>query len=85
MSRGDQARRVSTGDPQGYTDSDGAAAYSQALSERRVQSVRDYLVAAGMASDQLTVKGFGESNPVALNDSAANKRLNRRVELTIID
>jgi len=69
----------------GYTDSDGAAAYNQSLSERRAQSVRDYLVAAGVSGDRLTIKGFGESNPIAPNDSASNKRLNRRVELTIVD
>ena len=69
----------------GHTDSDGAAAYNQGLSERRAAAVRERLVAAGIDADRLEIKGFGESNPVAPNDSAANKRRNRRVELTILD
>ncbi len=69
----------------GHTDSDGPAAYNQGLSERRASAVRDRLVAAGISADRLEVKGFGESEPVAPNDSAANKRRNRRVELTILD
>lgn len=69
----------------GHTDSDGPAAYNQALSERRAASVRDYLVSRGLDADRFEVKGFGESKPIVANDSAANKRRNRRVELTIID
>lgn len=69
----------------GHTDSDGAAAYNQGLSERRAAAVKARLVAAGIAADRLEVKGFGESNPVVPNDSSANKRQNRRVELTILD
>ena len=44
----------------GYTDSDGSAAYNQSLSERRAASVRDYLVSAGLDADRFEVKGFGE-------------------------
>lgn len=69
----------------GHTDSDGAAAYNQALSERRASAVRDYLISAGLDADRLEVKGFGESNPAVPNDSAGNKRRNRRVEFTILD
>lgn len=69
----------------GYTDSDGPAAYNQQLSERRASAVRDYFVSAGLDADRFEVQGFGEENPVAPNDSDANKRRNRRVELTILD
>jgi OOP family OmpA-OmpF porin len=69
----------------GHTDSDGSAAYNQSLSERRAASVRDYLVSQGLAADRFEIKGFGESKPIAPNDSAENKRRNRRVELTILD
>lgn len=69
----------------GHTDSDGSAAYNKGLSERRAASVRDYLVTRGIDRDRLEVKGYGESKPAVPNDSAANKRRNRRVELTVID
>ncbi len=70
----------------GHTDSDGSAAYNQGLSERRAAAVRDYFVEeGGLDADRFEIKGFGESQPAAPNDSAANKRRNRRVELTIID
>lgn len=70
----------------GYTDSDGPAAYNQALSERRAKAVRDYFVdEGGIAADRIEVKGFGEEGAIVPNDSAANKKRNRRVELTIID
>ncbi len=70
----------------GHTDSDGAADYNVGLSERRAAAVRDYFVEkSGLAADRFEIKGFGESNPIAANDSSANKRANRRVELTIID
>ncbi len=69
----------------GHTDSDGAAAYNQVLSEKRAAAVRDHLVSRGLDADRFEVKGFGESQPIAPNDSAENKRRNRRVELTILD
>jgi OOP family OmpA-OmpF porin len=69
----------------GHTDSDGSAAYNQDLSLRRATAVRDFFVSQGLDSNRFKVQGFGESQPVAPNDSRANKRLNRRVELTIID
>jgi outer membrane protein OmpA-like peptidoglycan-associated protein len=48
--------------------------------------VRDYLIdEGGINADRIEIKGFGESKPIVPNDSAANKRRNRRVELTIID
>lgn len=70
----------------GHTDADGSESYNQSLSERRAATVRDYFVRrGGLSAGRFEIKGFGESSPIAPNDSATNKRLNRRVELTIID
>lgn len=70
----------------GHTDSDGSAAYNMSLSERRAATVRDYFVkGGGLEADRFQIKGFGESAPIAPNDGAANKRRNRRVELTVLD
>ncbi len=64
----------------GHTDSVGDAAYNEGLSLRRAQSVRDYLVGKGANAGNLTVKGYGESDPVASNDTAEGRAQNRRVE-----
>ncbi len=70
----------------GHTDSDGADAYNQALSERRAASVHKYLeTEGGIPEGRFISKGYGETMPVAPNDTPANKALNRRVELTIVD
>jgi len=70
----------------GHTDSDGPAAYNQDLSERRAKAVRDYFVEqGGLDASRFEVKGFGESRPAAPNDSPAQKRRNRRVELTLLE
>lgn len=65
----------------GHTDSVGTDAYNQGLSERRAASVMNYLSAQGVAADKLTSHGFGESRPVADNDSDAGRAQNRRVEI----
>ncbi len=67
----------------GYTDSTGADAYNQSLSERRAASVKDYLVGKGVDASRLTTAGFGEANPIASNDTADGRSLNRRVELNL--
>lgn len=69
----------------GHTDSQGEAAYNQWLSQRRAEAVRSYLVSRGIAANRLVARGYGESNPVADNASAAGRALNRRVELRPID
>jgi OOP family OmpA-OmpF porin len=69
----------------GHTDSDGSAEFNLGLSSRRAQTVRDYLVSAGVDAVQLTAVGFGESEPLASNETPSGKALNRRVELRIID
>jgi outer membrane protein OmpA-like peptidoglycan-associated protein len=66
----------------GHTDSDGTPAANQALSERRAESVAAALRAAGIPAVQLTAVGYGEDRPIAANDSAKNKALNRRIEFS---
>ncbi len=68
----------------GYTDSIGTDAYNQKLSERRAKIVHDYLVAHGVNASQLTgVVGFGETNPVAPNDTKDGRARNRRTEMKV--
>jgi len=68
----------------GHTDSDGSSSYNQGLSERRANSVLDYLVRKGVPANTLTAIGYGEENPVVPNTSAANKAQNRRIEFTVL-
>jgi outer membrane protein OmpA-like peptidoglycan-associated protein len=70
-------------DVEGHTDSVGGDAYNQQLSEDRGSSVRDYLTEQGMAAGSVTSRGFGKTQPVASNDTAAGRQQNRRVELVI--
>ena len=67
----------------GHTDSTGTEAYNQGLSERRAQSVRNYLVDQGVPAAQLSAVGRGEMEPVATNSTAEGRARNRRVELLI--
>jgi len=66
----------------GYTDSIGTEAYNNALSYRRAKSTMDYFVEAGIPASRFEVEGFGESMPIAPNDSAEGRAMNRRVELS---
>lgn len=66
----------------GYTDSDGSPETNRVLSEARARSVMEYLVGKGIGQQQLTVVGYGEEHPVAPNDTAYNKSLNRRIEFS---
>lgn len=68
----------------GHTDSTGGAAYNQALSERRAQSVAAYLTSRGVRGARLIVVGDGENHPIASNDTPEGRQQNRRVELTIV-
>jgi len=68
---------------EGHTDSTGSDAHNQGLSERRAQSVRDYLINSGLQSAVLTSKGFGETQPLVTNDTAEGRQRNRRVEIVI--
>jgi OOP family OmpA-OmpF porin len=67
----------------GHTDSRGSEAYNQTLSQNRAQSVADYLISQGIDESRLTVRGEGESNPKASNDTAEGRMENRRVEVVI--
>jgi outer membrane protein OmpA-like peptidoglycan-associated protein len=68
---------------EGHTDSVGSADYNQRLSENRADSVRTYLVEQGIAPNAIGTAGFGETMPVASNDTPAGRQQNRRVELIV--
>ncbi len=68
----------------GHTDSSGTDAYNQTLSERRAASVADYLSRNGVQSARLGTRGYGESQPVAANETDAGRAANRRVEIKIV-
>ncbi len=68
---------------EGYTDSIGSDEYNQKLSEHRADSVRDYLVAQSVTSDNISAQGFGKNDPVADNSTDAGRAQNRRVELVV--
>lgn len=70
-------------DVEGHTDNMGEPANNQRLSERRAAAVRDYLVRAGVPTSSLTAAGYGETRPVAPNDTAENMARNRRIEFNI--
>jgi outer membrane protein OmpA-like peptidoglycan-associated protein len=67
----------------GYTDNVGGDEMNQKLSDNRAGSVRDYLVQQGVSTNSVTSKGFGETLPVASNDTSAGRQQNRRVELLV--
>lgn len=66
---------------QGYTDSTGSASHNQTLSVNRAQSVASYLSQRGVQPNRLQAQGFGASNPIADNNTAAGREQNRRVEI----
>ena len=70
---------------EGHTDSIGSDAYNQKLSERRAATVREYLIAQGIAESRMAPTGFGESQPVADNKTAEGRAENRRVVLRCTD
>ncbi|HJX58100.1 MAG TPA: OmpA family protein [Thiobacillus sp.] len=65
----------------GHTCSIGTDEYNLGLSLRRAEAVRNYLVSKGVSADRLTVRGYGESRPVASNATREGRAQNRRVEL----
>jgi outer membrane protein OmpA-like peptidoglycan-associated protein len=67
----------------GYTDNVGGDEMNQRLSENRASSVRDYLVQEGVTMNSVSARGFGNTLPVASNDSSAGRQQNRRVELLV--
>jgi len=69
-------------DVEGHTDSMGPDDYNQRLSERRANTVADYLASKGIDRDRMRVIGYGESRPKVANDTPANRQQNRRVVIT---
>jgi outer membrane protein OmpA-like peptidoglycan-associated protein len=68
---------------EGHTDSVGSDAYNLDLSQRRAESVRDFLLQNGVNAAQMSTHGYGKASPVASNDTAEGRQQNRRVELII--
>ena len=68
---------------EGHTDSVGSDEYNMDLSIRRANSVRDLLVQRGVSISRIQTVGFGETMPIATNDTEAGRQLNRRVEIKI--
>jgi outer membrane protein OmpA-like peptidoglycan-associated protein len=68
---------------EGFTDSTGSTAHNQDLSERRAASVAQALTGLGVPRDHVALRGYGEAYPVAANDTASNRQLNRRVEIVL--
>jgi outer membrane protein OmpA-like peptidoglycan-associated protein len=68
----------------GHTDSTGSDEYNQALSQRRAQAVADYLGSRGVARARMGLRGYGESQPIASNDTEEGKAQNRRVEIKVV-
>jgi OOP family OmpA-OmpF porin len=68
---------------QGYTDSTGPAQYNLRLSQRRAESVRDYLVSKGINSSMLTAHGYGKESPISSNATAEGRAQNRRVAFAV--
>ena len=68
----------------GYTDSTGGDAHNQELSQRRANSVAQYLISQGVSSSRIVANGFGSSNPIASNATPEGRQANRRVEVRIL-
>jgi OOP family OmpA-OmpF porin len=65
----------------GHSSAEGTDKRNMTLSIDRATAVKSYLVTSGINASNLTAKGFGESMPISLNDTEANRQLNRRVEI----
>ena len=71
-------------DVYGHTDSTGSDAFNQTLSENRARTVLNYLVSRGVPAARIRSQGFGETMPIASNDTADGRQKNRRVEIKIV-
>lgn len=71
-------------DVYGHTDSTGSDAYNQTLSERRASAVANYLTGQGVQSARIGTRGFGETQPIASNETEEGRAENRRVEIKIV-
>lgn len=70
---------------EGHTDATGTAEYNLWLSEKRAESVKEYLVNLGLSASQIQTKGLGQTQPVASNSTTEGRLKNRRVTITIMD
>jgi len=70
---------------EGHTDSTGSLSINQPLSERRADAVRTALVGMGISGDRIETRGYADAHPVASNNTAAGRQLNRRVEIILSD
>lgn len=70
---------------EGHTDAMGTEAYNTALSERRAQVVKQYLVKKGVPAEKIFISALGEGRPAATNDTEQGRALNRRVEVNLIE
>jgi outer membrane protein OmpA-like peptidoglycan-associated protein len=70
---------------EGFTDSSGSDSLNQQLSDRRADAVRSALVDSGVSGERIRTQGLGEAYPVASNDSAGGRQMNRRVEIVLSD
>jgi len=68
----------------GHTDATGTEEYNQWLSEKRAESVKKYAVGKGLAENRITTHGYGQSKPIAPNNTKEGRQQNRRVEVTIV-
>lgn len=70
---------------QGHTDADGDPTFNRALSQRRAEAVRLYMIDAGLAAERLRAVGYGGDRPIADNATEAGRAENRRIELRLLD
>jgi len=68
---------------EGHTDSIGTDEYNMTLSQKRADTVRDYLISQGVQDANVSAVGLGKENPVASNDTDAGRQQNRRVEMVV--
>ena len=80
--KNDSKKRVRV---EGHTDATGEEKYNQWLSDKRATSVKVYLEQAGVSASRVSTEGFGQSRPVGDNKTAEGRKLNRRVEIVILD
>ena len=70
---------------QGYTDNIGSEKANKVVSQRRADSVKNYLLARGISADRVKAVGYGEANPIGDNKDAAGRAMNRRIEFKVLD
>ena len=68
----------------GHTDNVGADSANLTLSDQRAKAVREFVVSKGIDAERITAKGYGETMPIATNDTEAGKAQNRRTEVKVL-